>query len=47
MQALETLAELKGDNFINEQEIVEKLKPTSVTRFFDDLKKEVNNYYGV
>ena len=38
---------LQGDNFENEEEIMEKLIPKSVTRFFDDLKVEVKNYYGV
>lgn len=38
---------LKGDNFVNEQEIIEKLKPISVTKFFENLRQEVNNYYEV
>jgi len=41
------VALLKGDNFVNEQEIIEKLKPKSVTKFFEDLKQEVMNNYGV
>lgn len=38
---------LKGGNFSNEEEIVEKLKPVSVTKFFDELQVEVCKYYGV
>lgn len=38
---------LEGGNFINEQEIKEKLNPISVTKFFRTLEKEVNSYYGV
>jgi len=38
---------LEGDNFENEKEIIEKLKPMSITKFFDDLKVEVRKYYGV
>ena len=37
---------LEGDNFINEREISEKLKPVSVTKFFVELKKEVEDYYN-
>ncbi len=40
------VALLEGDNFKNEQEIIEKLKPESVAKFFDNLKKEVKTYYG-
>jgi len=38
---------LQGDNFENEEEILEKLTPKSVTKFFEDLKTEVKKYYGV
>jgi CRISPR-associated protein Cst2 len=41
------VALLKGDNFVNEQEIIDKLKPVTVTKFFDNLKQEVNQYFGV
>jgi len=41
------VALLKGDNFVNEQEIIEKLNPMSVTKFFEELKQDVNGYYGV
>ena len=38
---------LRGENFINEEEIVQKLNPISITKFFDDLKGQVKKYYGV
>lgn len=38
---------LKGDNFVNEQEIIEKLKPIKISQFFEDLRQKVNKYYGV
>lgn len=41
------VALLKGDNFVNEKEIIEKLTPISISDFFKKLKKEVNSYYGV
>jgi len=41
------VALLKGDNFVNEQEVIEKLSPKSVTKFFEDLKQDVKNHYGV
>jgi len=41
------VALLKGDNFVNEQEIIDQLKPKSITEFFENLKQEVNQYYGV
>lgn len=41
------VALLKGDNFMNEQEIIEKLSPKSVTKFFEDLKQDVKKHYGV
>ena len=37
---------LKGMTFENESEIVEKLKPISVSEFFDDLRSDVKAYYG-
>lgn len=37
---------LKGKEFLNEEEIVEKLKPKSMTAFFEDLYKEINAWYG-
>lgn len=36
---------LEGDNFSNENEIIEKLNPKSIGEFFKDLKVEVKNYY--
>lgn len=41
------VALLKGDNFVNEQEIIEKLEPKSITQFFQNLKQDVKNHYGV
>lgn len=41
------VALLEGDNFENEKEIIEKLKPNSITSFFDNLKNEVKEYFGV
>lgn len=38
---------LEGDGIDNETDIVEELKPMSVAKFFDSLKDEVNQYYGV
>ncbi len=38
---------LKGENFINENEVVEKLNPVSVSKFFEELKGKVKEYYGV
>jgi CRISPR-associated protein Cst2 len=38
---------LKGNNFSNEKEIIDKLKPSNTIDFFDNLKQEVNKYYGV
>ena len=38
---------LRGENFINEEEIVQKLNTISITKFFDDLKGQVKKYYGV
>ena len=37
---------LRGMTFENEAEIVEKLKPISVSEFFDDLRNDVKAYYG-
>ena len=38
---------LKSENFINENEIVEKLKPVSILKFFEELELKVKEYYGV
>lgn len=38
---------LRGNEFLNEEEIVEKLKPQNMTAFFNDIKSEINNWYGV
>lgn len=38
---------LEGNNFDNELEIIKELSPISVKQFFNELKIEVNNYYGV
>ncbi|WP_028855976.1 type I-B CRISPR-associated protein Cas7/Cst2/DevR [Psychrilyobacter atlanticus] len=38
---------LEGDGIDNETDIVEELRPMSVAKFFDNLKDEVNQYYGV
>ena len=37
---------LRGMTFENEAEIVEKLRPISVSEFFDDLRNDVKAYYG-
>lgn len=37
---------LQGGNFKNEEEIMARLHPVSVTKFFDSLKAEVAAYYG-
>jgi CRISPR-associated protein Cst2 len=42
-----SVALLKGDNFVNEQEVIEKLNPKTVTKFFEELKQDVKHYYGV
>lgn len=36
---------LKGGNFVNEEEVIEKLKPLSIEEFFDKLKTDVEAYY--
>lgn len=36
---------LEGDNFSNENEIKEELKPVNISTFFKDLKDEVKVYY--
>jgi len=41
------VALLKGNNFVNEQEVIEKLNPISVTKFFENLRQEVKSHYGV
>lgn len=38
---------LRGETFINEGEIEEKLKPMSVVGFFDKLRDDVNTYFEV
>lgn len=38
---------LRGNTFLNEDEIVEKLNPKSTIKFFNDLYEEVDKYYGV
>lgn len=40
------IALLEGNNFVNEVEIKEKLKSITITSFFDEIKKEVEEYYG-
>lgn len=37
---------LQGMNFKNEEQIIEQLKPTSVTQFFKHLKEQVAAYYS-
>lgn len=37
---------LRGMSLDNEKEIIVELQPTSVTAFFEDLKKQVSSYYG-
>jgi CRISPR-associated protein Cas7/Cst2/DevR, subtype I-B/TNEAP len=36
---------LRGKSFINETEIEEKLQPSTMTKFFEELKAEVAKYY--
>lgn len=38
---------LRGKMLANEQEIEQKLRPMSIPEFFETLKDEVNDYYGV
>jgi len=38
---------LQGDNFSNEESIINDLKPLSVSEFFDNLRTKVCEYYGV
>ena len=38
---------LEGESIDNETDIIKELKPTSIAKFFDSLKDEVNQYYGV
>lgn len=38
---------LQGDNFLNEDEIIAELSPVAISQFFDDLRQQVNEYYGV
>jgi len=42
-----SVALLEGGNFKNEVEIKDELKPISVGRFFEDLRKQVKTYYEV
>lgn len=42
-----SVALLEGGNFKNEGEIKSKLPLISVTKFFDDLRNQVNTHYGV
>lgn len=37
---------LRGHNFDNEEEVIEKLHATSVDAFFDTLRGQVQEYYG-
>ncbi len=37
---------LRGMTFENENEIIEKLNPISVSEFFDDLRNDIKAYYG-
>ena len=41
------VALLEGGNFQNEDEIKHELNPLSIADFFDNLRKEVDTYYGV
>jgi CRISPR-associated protein Cst2 len=41
------VALLEGGNFKNEAEIKNTLTPISVAKFFEDLRKQINSYYGV
>lgn len=38
---------LQGDNFSNEEEMMQVLAPVSVSEFFNHLREEVKKYYGV
>jgi len=42
-----SVALLEGGNFNNEDEIKNKLNPISTLQFFDNLRREVEMYYGV
>lgn len=37
---------LRGQTFNNENEIIEKLNPVTVAKFFDDLREDVIKYYN-
>lgn len=41
-----SVALLKGMNLDNENDIIDKLNPVTITKFFDNLKKQVNEYYN-
>lgn len=38
---------LRGDNFVNEDQIVKELNPVSMKQFFDTLSGQVKSYYGI
>ena len=38
---------LEGRNLRNEEEIKKELEPISITKFFDELKSDVDTYFGV
>lgn len=38
---------LEGRNLRNEEEIKKELEPISITKFFDELKSDVDAYFGV
>lgn len=40
------VALLEGENFKNETEIKSELKPISISKFFEGLRKQVKEYYG-
>lgn len=41
------VALLKGGNFENENEIVTELEPMGICTFFEQLRKDIDTYYGV
>ena len=42
-----SVALLKSNVFKNQAEIIKELQPKSIVTFFNELKSEVKNYYGV
>ena len=42
-----SVALLKSNVFNNQAEIIKELQPKSIVTFFNELKSEVKNYYGV